>query len=339
MKAMRVALWNASGLENLGDRLIDEVTRRELRRRLPNVQLTTFTPWPSSYCTHRLHIDKHGLWPGHNDFDAIVIVGGALITGPPFFDPAGQFFLLGPYPERFQDDALVIWNAMCSDRQLLAPTKANWRAYVHEAVSRVDVLTVRNSSTADFLRSCDVQRHVEIVPDVAVLADAPRQVTAAKSSQLRIGYAPGRPVFPQTFLDEMGRMALLNMPSANPAVVEMSLWADMFPFEEDVYTDRLADSVRALLSLGELELFGFGAMYGDPQVAALVASKVGRARHLRLGDAGGENALERIRALDCLIAFRLHACISALVVGTPFVAIDLYATKEGKTTKLLEFVR
>jgi len=222
---------------------------------------------------------------------------------------------------------------------LLAPTKANWRAYVHEAVSRVDVLTVRNSSTADFLRSCDVQRHVEIVPDVAVLADAPRQVTAAKSSQLRIGYAPGRPVFPQTFLDEMGRMAMLNMPSANPAVVEMSLWADMFPFEEDVYTDRLADSVRALLPLGELELFGFGAMYGDPQVAALVASKVGRARHLRLGDAGGENALERIRALDCLIAFRLHACISALVVGTPFVAIDLYSTKEGKTTKLLEFVR
>ena len=72
MTALRVAIWNASGLDNLGDRLLDHVAHRELSARLPGVDLATFTPWPGEYCGRRLIIDRNGLWTGHGAFHAIV---------------------------------------------------------------------------------------------------------------------------------------------------------------------------------------------------------------------------------------------------------------------------
>src|ERR1051325_770120 len=97
---LRVALWNASALPNPGDRLIDFVLRKELSDRINDVSFHTFSPWADG--RSNLSIGRDGLWDQHQgEFDAIVIGGGAIITGPPFYSPAEQFFLLGPYPEKF----------------------------------------------------------------------------------------------------------------------------------------------------------------------------------------------------------------------------------------------
>src|SRR5690242_7155778 len=113
---MRIALWNASGLDNLGDRMLDYVNRRELGRRFSDATFQTFSPWPSA-STRLVSIDRHGRWEGEESFDAIVIGGGALLIGPPFVHPSLQTCYLGPYPDRFRDTCPVFWNAVCCDGQ------------------------------------------------------------------------------------------------------------------------------------------------------------------------------------------------------------------------------
>src|ERR1700743_841276 len=99
---MRIALWNASGLDNLGDRLLDYVNRCELGKRIPQAQFQTFTAWPSA-STRLGKIGREGHWEGERQFDAIGIGGGALLIGPPFVHSSLQTYYLGPYPDRFRD--------------------------------------------------------------------------------------------------------------------------------------------------------------------------------------------------------------------------------------------
>jgi polysaccharide pyruvyl transferase WcaK-like protein len=57
-----------------------------------------------------------------------------------------------------------------------------------------------------------------------------------------------------------------------------------------------------------------------------------------LADPGGKDALEWISSLDCLVASRLHACILALVAGTPLIAVDPNFNAVSGTSKLREFM-
>lgn len=333
---MRVALWNGSGLENVGDRLIDAVTRRELQLRLPEAEFHSFSPWPGTFTRQRLTIDRDGYWNAHGQFDVIVVGGGALITGPPFSDPAAQFFLFGPYPERFHDTAMVMWNAMCSDGQTLAPSKEHWRNFICEAARQVTLLTVRNASTSSYLRQCGVTAPISIVPDVAVLAAQPLSF-ADRPGKLRIGIAPGRPIFPQNFLSEIKANVEVIEDSVDESVMRRFRYCPPGRFDDDEYAETLAALLKEI-TRAEFTVFGSDCMYGDAIPARLLAHKIPHTSYVHWRDALGSDMIASMRQMDCVITFRLHASITALAAGTPFIAVDLYKGSAGGTSKLSEFM-
>jgi polysaccharide pyruvyl transferase WcaK-like protein len=334
---MRVALWNGSGLENVGDRLIDAVTRRELQLRLPEAEFRSFSPWPGPFTRQRLTINSEGYWNAHGQFDVIVVGGGALITGPPFGDPAAQFFLFGPYPKRFRDAAMVIWNAMCSDGQSLAPSEERWRNFICDAARQVTLLTVRNTRTSAFLRECGVTAPISVVPDVAVLAAEPSAL-ANNSGKLRIGIAPGRPVFPDDFLAAIKANVEVIEDHVNESIMRRFRYCPPGPFDDHQYAENLAAALNEIAS-AEFSVFGSDCMYGDAIPARLLAHKISGARYVHWKDALASDMIASMRELDCILTFRLHASITALATGTPFVAVDLYNDATGGTSKLREFMQ
>jgi polysaccharide pyruvyl transferase WcaK-like protein len=269
----------------------------------------------------------------------MVIGGGALINGPPFREPTCQFFLTGPYPERFQDSATIVWNGICSDVQVLAPREERWRNFMQAAVSRVSLLSVRNSRTRDYLRACGITREIEIVPDVAVLASEPVDRPVLKRKP-RVGIAPASLVFPNDFLSMMAKTALANAVSMNPEVVEFELEKRVTSrrFHDNGYTTELAARLNEISDI-EWVAFGFGSMYGDAETAAQLAEKLDNCSYVTLNDPLGADAIELIRSLDCVVGFRLHSCVVPLTVGTPFIGVDAYCSETTGTSKLREFMR
>jgi hypothetical protein len=339
---MRIALWNAGGLDNLGDRLLDAVNRREIGRRIPGAQFASFCPWADAGSPAHLWVDTDGHWPGEGAFDSIVIGGGALLVGPPFRHPGLQAFFLGPYPERFADTCPVVWNAVCSDTQRPAPAVAAWREYVCGAAGRIGLRTVRNESTRACLWGWGVGGDIAVVPDPVVLwcGDGERRRPGRREGRRRIGALVARPVFPSHFLMKMGLWAMQGAACSNPAVIALEPYTPAEAYEEPRYVRQYAEVLRPLTGDYQLEICVRPSMYGDEEPAQLVAAALGpAATSVRVRDPWGADLLAWMESLDCVIATRLHDCILALLAGTPVLAVDPYARPSTPATKLREFMR
>ncbi len=339
---MRIALWNAGGLDNLGDRLLDAVNRREIGRRISGAQFESFCPWADAGAPGRLWVDANGHWSGEGSFDAIVIGGGALLVGPPFRHPGLQAFFLGPYPERFADDCPVVWSAVCSDTQRPAPDEAAWREYVCGAAARIEMRTVRNQSTRSFLEGWGVGGEIAVVPDPVVLwrgAGEGRR-PGGREGRGRVGVLVPRPVFPSHFLMKMGLWAMQGGVDSNPDVVALEPYTPAAAYDEPRYVRQYADVLRSVARDRDLELCVRPSMYGDEQPAQQVAAALGpSATSVRVQDPWGADLLTWLESLDCVVATRLHDCILALLAGTPVIAVDPYVRSSTPTTKLREFMR
>ncbi|HXT69373.1 MAG TPA: polysaccharide pyruvyl transferase family protein [Vicinamibacterales bacterium] len=335
---MRIALWNASGLDNLGDRLLDTVNRRELSARLPEASFQTFSPWPSDSLPF-VSIDGEGRWCGESEFDAIVIGGGALLIGPPFVHPTLQTCYLGPYPDRFRDACPVVWNAVCSDGQFVPALADVWRKYVQSAAARLTYRSVRNRRTAQLLQECGVTDPVQVVPDPVTLFDQPRGSGKPGARRRRIGLALGASSNADAFVAHLTADSggLDRNPAVNVSVPPAILQDDDERARAAAFTAHVARSFAELAAHADLEVCAFGAVYGDAATAADVL-RVASAHEATLRDADGADALAWIRSLDCLVASRLHACILAVVAGTPLVAIDPYYSAVIGTSKVREFM-
>lgn len=336
---MRIALWNGSGLDNVGDRMLDWVNRVELGSRLPSTEFQSFCPWEDDKAVHPLRIDKEGHWSCEGQFDAIVIGGGSLLLGPPFQHPGFQTFCLGPYPMRFADRCKVIWNALCSDGQFLAPLFPKCRTYLQEAAQRIDLRSVRNARTRTFLEDSGVDLPIRVVPDPAVLLASPR-TTPLRPTVSRIGVTVARPFFPQTFLHRMAEAARQGWDVANEEIVlaPSSGEGPLPTFDECAYVQKLAHILEPLSRQSTVEIAGIGRMYGDMEIARDVAARVPNVRLVEFHDRVGKDALEWARSLDCLVASRLHGSMLALLAGIPLIGVDLYLDEASGTSKLREFM-
>lgn len=98
---------------------------------------------------------------------------------------------------------------------------------------------------------------------------------------------------------------------------------------------RAATALVGRLPSADIEVCGFGAVYGDTSRAALLGRRLGAAP---VSVADGVEAVSWMRSLDCLVASRLHAVILSVVAGTPVVAIDPYYNPIAGTSKLMEFM-
>src|SRR5437879_3406891 len=101
VRRMRVALWSGSSLNNVGDRLLAMVTELELARRLPDTGFEHFCPWSRTSNPKPLWVSESGDWPGSRMFNAVVVAGGGVFSGPPFRHSLMQVFCLGPNPSLF----------------------------------------------------------------------------------------------------------------------------------------------------------------------------------------------------------------------------------------------
>jgi polysaccharide pyruvyl transferase WcaK-like protein len=349
---MRIALWNGSGVDNFGDRLLDFINRRELRKRIPNAQIDTFSPWPSKnapkgFQAHPLVIKSDGTWCGQGQYDAIVIGGGALLNGPPFVHPGSQVFYLGANPQIFKDYIPIAWNAVCSDGHFAAGIMNKCKEYVQSALNRIQFRSVRNKRTADFIKECSVIENVQIVQDTAVLLENPTHKRCSKKRGKKIGIAIARPVFPTEFLQEMWKFAndYIHLSGGQP---DQNLFAHKLThlrdhskteYNEVEYVQLYKAALGSdLLNYADLQVGTTNnAMYDDYRPAKILAEKLGITCFV-FDDPLGADLLTWIRSLDCLIASRLHMCILALVAETPVVAIDPYFNPIIGTNKLKEFM-
>ncbi len=337
---MNIALWNASGLDNLGDRLLDQINRVELMKRIPAAQFTTFSPWTDSPHVQKLVIRPDGWWPGEYAFDAIIVGSGALLLGPPLSHPALQAFFLGPFPERFRDSAPVYWNAVCSDMAFLAPLNPLWLAYIQEAGRRIRSITVRNHRTREYLQECGLKQDVDTVPDPGVLLRAPVRTTEPRGPRPKVGIAAGSPTFPTAFTRKMLESAASADAYPNYSVVKIPAYEDFEPTRGQESLFALVRSLKPLSLSCDLEFCGIGAVYGDIAFAKVLHSAVGQGRLIDFpAQLEIDQVYEWIESLDCLITSRLHAALIALVAGTPFVAFDPYGDCPIGTTKLRELMR
>lgn len=335
---MRIALWNGSGLDNVGDRMLDWVNRRELSARLPSAEFVTFCPWTDGPAVRHLRIDRNGKWEGAGAFDAIVIGGGALLLGPPFAHPGLQTYYLGPHPARFVDSCPIIWNAICADGQFLAPLFPAWSDYVKEAAQRITFKTVRNQQSCEFLQACGVDDAIGVVPDPAVLLCQPARREYAHRPA-RIGVLIARPVFPRSFLARMSDTAAKDADCANSDVVIAPDGGSGTDFDELLFAQRFAQLLSPLVESGlTVEIGGLGRMYGDVDLARQVCAMVCGATLVEFHDSVGNDAYAWARSLDCIIASRLHGCILALLAATPIVAVDFGLSSGTGTSKIREFL-
>ena len=337
---MRIALWNGSGLNNDGDRLLDRVNRVELSKRLPAAQFETFCPWNDASDSRSLWVDSDGHWSGEGAFEAIVIGGGGLLMGPPFLHPGMQSFFLGPHPERFRDDCFVSWNAVCSGSQFVAPLKTSWKDYVQAATTRIDLVSVRNVRTREFLMQCDVPEDPTVVPDPVVLIRPPRAKQSRIARRQRIGFAVARPVFPHAFLRTMGESAAARTVLSNPAVVQRPSAPRRDDYDERLYVRQLGAIVETMAKDHEIEIAIIPNIYGDETPATLLASMLESSSTTTTieVDRDCRHLVAWIESLDCLVASRLHYCVVALAVGTPVVALDPYYSSVLGTSKLGQFM-
>jgi polysaccharide pyruvyl transferase WcaK-like protein len=337
---MRIALWNGSGLDNLGDQLIDHVNRIELGRRLGDSSFQTFAPWPCDGVP-LARIDSNGRWNGEGEFDAIVIGGGALLLGPPFVHPSLQTCYLGPYPERFRDRCPAIWNAVCFNAQFLPALQEPWRSYVRTACQRLAYCSVRNAGSAELLAECEVSEPVIVVPDPVIALRPPQPRRKHNCGRRRVGLAVGAVVQAESFLARLGvadegwdwnPQVQESMPRA---IVAQNAARELA--QQQALFARIAEAVAPLRTTTNLEVCGFGGVYGDRQAASKLAALLD-CPLVSFHDSLGAGTIDWILSLDCLIASRLHACILALVVGTPLVAIDPYLNPITGTSKVREFM-
>lgn len=336
---MRIALWNGSGLDNIGDRLLDQANRVELGKRIPSATFETFSPWSEGTNCKLLSVDGDGHWSGEGAFDAIVIGGGALLMGPPFSHPGMQSFFLGPHPERFRDHCFVAWNAVCSGSQFAAPLQGPWRAYVRLAAMRIDNLTVRNPRTRDFLHQCEVAEPITVVPDPVVTIRAPSGRWARAIGRRRIGIALARPAFPEEFLRVMADSAAVGLQAENPAVTRFPTSPNPAKYDEHSFSRQLRRLVQPLVSEHDVEIAVIRNIYGDEKPAALLVTLLGDScRHVTFLEQDSKRLMAWVETLDCLVASRLHYCVLALVAGTPVVALDPYYSNILSTSKLGEFM-
>jgi polysaccharide pyruvyl transferase WcaK-like protein len=335
---LRIALWNASGLDNLGDLILDRVNRIEIAKRLPEAKFVTYCPWPIRQGVEKLSIDHNGRWSGEGRFDAIVIGGGALLMGPPFSHPGLQTFFFGGYPDRFRDKAICIWNAVCSDSRVASPAVETWARYVRNAAARCHSITVRNSQTLQYLRHWGVQEEIEIVPDPAILAVTPVTAPANSSAPITVGWLAAQPEFPAPFIEIMRSSALADFSDANPSVVRLTASAAL-GWSTQGASDHVLHLIKGIASSTKIRVAALDNMYGDSSYAETIYGKIEGhfLDYTRLGERL-DPLTDWMESVDCIIASRLHHCIFAVAMGMPVIALDLYYSENARTSKLREFM-
>jgi hypothetical protein len=324
MPAVRIGVLGTFDVDNYGDHLFPRVAAHEFARRLPEADVTPYSPYG------RLHptpldgdwaAEPLGPWtPGRarelaGAHDLLVVGGGELIhLNDPLLAPVydttpdelarmapSRWFVEGLGPE-LEEDCPVAWHGVGVP---WAPGEEE-AGRLRAALAGRPYVTVRDRHSARRLADAGVDRPVEVVPDSALLVNRmiPEAALSARLERLRAagGYPP--PGTPAVVLQGCD----LLVPHLDDVVVAVERW-------------RVAQAGGG----GELLALETGRCRGDVLFADAVVGALGGRRVWRLPTGATlEDMAAAVFGAGIFVGSSLHGAITALAYGRPFVLLNLY---------------
>ena len=289
------------------------------------------------------------MWPGSGAFDAVVVAGGGVFSGPPFRHPIMQVFCLGRDPSNFDQRAVVAWHGVGLQDGCLpiadAPRVRDAQlTYLSKLAKRLDYISVRDAAS---IRRLVAGGSVSptLVPD-PVFALPPRfRKSRPPSRRPHIAVAVGSPVPSVQLLNTLGASALMERCPGGPplCVPPAEAIALVTSCQEQARCQSFFLSVclavQELSERAKVDLLYARNIYADDQTALHIAAMVPGARMRELPATVCSLrqvaiVVDMIAEYDAIIASRYHTAILAMCGATPLVALDPYRTAGTIETKL-----
>ena len=354
MPAARIALWGTFDVDNYGDHLFPRVAAHELGRRLPGVTVAPFAPYgwlhptpldggpvvsplgPWSPARARRLAGAHHL---------VLVGGGELIH---LADPLlaavygtseaelerlapSRFFVEGLGPE-LEADCPVVWHGVGVPWEPQGPAADR----VRRALAGRPYVTVRDRHSALRLEKAGVDRPVDVVPDSALLLDRimPPAALAARLDRLRAAGAYPPPGTPALVVQGCDLLA----PHVDAVVAALQRWRAAQPVPPEVVvleTGRCrgdgptADALerafgRLTPPAGGHRPDGSGlALRRRPAAGGRTVDGAGFAVRRLPPGVSLEDLAAAVAGAEVCVSSSLHAAVTALVFGRPFVLLNL----------------
>ena len=321
----RIGYLGAYSIDNTGDIVLSYAVRQSVAELLPSSEPRLLSPaFPHAFWGHAWDRDRGidleitAVPPDSgvefaDGLDALIIGGGGIIGLEPSFRP----FLLGT-PERW-DAARVpaAWNAVCSQNE---PWYLAGQAEAYQTVKtcceKLSYVSVRNRTTANFLRRCGFAGRIELVPDPSLLLVPPTGCELDAVLQ-------ENGISPRKYLLGLSVGAAVQDPRAS------GFFADLL--------GTLAKLLRNNQAELEVVIFPFGQVYGDEQFQLAAAAQI----------PGAKRIVTRLRPMDywrligrmqAYVGTRYHAMLAAFCQDVPFLVLDEYLSDAVCSSKTREFI-
>lgn len=307
-----IALSGYYGFYNVGDEAILEAIISAFHRFQPDVELIVFSADP------RHTRETHGVEAVHRTHlpsiirvlrraDLLVSGGGGLlqdVTGPRSV----------PYYLGIMELAMLMGTKVAVYAQGMGPLRHRWsRLWVRRVLSRVDWLSVRDETSAQFLTKLGLKREVRLTADPVYFLEpaGAKEVHAfwkahgVKKSRMEplVGIAL-RPYPGETEFDQ--RLLQIIKKSCNYLQSEFGARLVYLPY----HLEKDLPLARTLAALSPAQ----GLIFENSLTT--------------------REALELMGGLDLLIGMRLHALMLAAICGVPFVALPY----DPKVNAFLDFM-
>jgi hypothetical protein len=208
----------------------------------------------------------------------------------------------------------------------------------------LDYCSVRSKATADHIGPGSEPSPTYVVPDSVYALPPFRTESPIRGKRLRVGVALGSPFPSRQFISTLAGSRMAGCCTLDPSIclTPAEFSSQELPATESARQHALLPMAISVLNrlapVSAFEFFGFGAMYGDEELAATFCGLVrGSTCRTVAGDYGNLQAL--IASYDALIVSRYHAAILAHRAGRPFIAMDPHWSHRTRTSKLHELMQ
>jgi len=307
---LKVGITGSYGGLNLGDEAILQSIIAQLRRDLPQVEITVFSRDADD--TKRRHgveravpvrkLSRAEVLPEIERLDLLIIGGGGIL-----YDADARIYLREVALAKEKQVPVMVYAIGAGPLDDRDVQKA-----VAESLEGVDLITVRERSAQQVLEHAGVHREIVVTADPALLLKPealPRGVLRTEGLE--------------------GRRRLIGMSVREPGVaapdLDVSQYHSLLANAADFMVDRFdADVVFVPMERSVL----------DTQHSHAVIAKMLRAQRASVlkGEYSSGQLLSLMGKFDFALGMRLHFLIFAALQGTPFVALP-YA---GKVSGFLE---
>ncbi|TDQ36916.1 polysaccharide pyruvyl transferase CsaB [Aureibacillus halotolerans] len=286
---MKIVMSGYFGFDNMGDEAILYSIIHALRKQQPNVDITVLSNQPEKTAAE-YGVQAINRWKIRDVFKAIRASDGLISGGGSLLQDVTSAKTV-PYYAGIMMLAAIAKKPIVIYAQGIGPLNSLPSKRISASVmKKAALITVRDQSSCDLLRSIGVKKPIDIVPD-PVLGMKPKST------------------FPNAFhAMEIQQKVIL---------VSVRDWSS-----EEPYLDKIAEVLDRLHSDGyAIALLPVHGEH-DLKTSQALAEKMTNAAIMLPHDASLEEKLAMVRDSTLLIGMRLHALIFAAAADTPFIGVS-----------------